>query len=413
MMADRPPRRKVLFLTFTYPSAAGTGTQMRSSALLRMLAADAEVHLLVVSYAEAPGGPHDPEMEALCRQIVYLRVPPAAGAPWPRLKIGADPVQLPTVDCPAESIQDWIVNFYHASGFDCLFIFRFDALYFVHSRIESFPSRELDLDELPSRRESQMDALEDSGLGPRPGRASSAAMRIMEKILLPKFERVFVSSQHEAVEVRRLAGYPHAEVLPNIYTHSAEPLESPPATRREIFFVGHLDYPANSDAVVFFCREILPLIQAARAARGEDVLFRVVGKGTTPALEAVRNLPGVQVMGFQATLTKYYAQAAVVVAPLRAGAGTRLKILEAFTHGRPVVSTSIGAQGLGVTDRKNILLADDPGAFASACVELMEQPELAATLCRGATDLLRSEYTLDALRRRYARIPADEAPVPA
>jgi glycosyltransferase involved in cell wall biosynthesis len=224
------------------------------------------------------------------------------------------------------------------------------------------------------------------------------AMRLMEKVLIPKFDRVFVSSEYEAQEVSRLTGYAHAEVLPNIYSRAIAPVPGQSASRREIFFVGHLAYLPNSDAVVYFCREILPLV---RAAKGEGVIFRVVGAGTSPALESVRNLPGVAIMGFQESLEPFYARAALVAVPLRAGTGTRLKILEAFTHGRPVVSTTIGAQGLEVTHGENILLADEPEAFARACIDLMEQPELAARLCKGGADLLRSHYTQDALRRGY------------
>ena len=307
-------------------------------------------------------------------------------------------------------MPDWIVEFFRSHALDCIFVFRFDSLHFIHQRIDSFPSRELDLDELPTRREAQINGL-DSGArhtGTIRERASMAAMRMMEKLLIPKFDRVFVSSEFEAEEVRRLAGYAHAEVLPNIYSRTLAPLGSQPASRQEIFFVGHLAYLANSDAVVYFCREILPLI---RAAKGDGVTFRVVGMGTTPALESVRNLPGVAMMGFQESLEPFYTQATLVAVPLRAGTGTRLKILEAFTHGRPVVSTSIGAQGLEVTDRENILLADEPEAFARACIELMEKPELAARLCEGGADLIRTHYTQEALRARYSKAEAYPAPL--
>jgi glycosyltransferase involved in cell wall biosynthesis len=304
-------------------------------------------------------------------------------------------------------MPDWIVDFFRAHALDCIFVFRFDSLHFIHRHIDQFPSRELDLDELPTRREAQINRIDDGGPGVSllRERAPMMAMRLMEKILLPKFDRVFVSSPYEAEEVRRLSGYAHAEVLPNIYSRALAPLAGPPASRQEIFFVGHLAYLANADAVVYFCREILPLI---RAAKGDGVTFRVVGKGTSPALESVRNLPGVAIMGFQESLEPFYEQATLVVVPLRAGTGTRLKILEAFTQGRPVVSTTIGAQGLEVTDRENILLADEPEAFAQACIELMEQPELAARLCKGGADLVMSHYTQDALRRRYSRSAAGE-----
>jgi glycosyltransferase involved in cell wall biosynthesis len=400
MTAAIARRRKLLFVTFAYPSSGGTGTQLRSAAVLRMLAARDEVHLLIAGYAEWSGGPPDPELESLCHQVVYLRIPPPPGERRPLLSTQAAAASVPAVDCPPEGSADWILRFYQTHGLDCLFVFRFDALHFILQRLEAFPARELDMDELPSRAQTELSRLAGATSGPR---VAVMAVRVMEKRLLPKFDRVFVASAYEAQEVRRLTGYPSAEVLPNIYGRTVAPLDLPPGPRREILFVGWLGYLPNADAVVGFCREILPLI---RAAKGDDVVFRVIGGGTLPKLESVRDLPGVAMMGYQAALTPFYARAALAVVPLRGGTGTRLKILEAFAHGRPVVSTTIGAQGLDVTDGEDILLADDPAAFARACVALMDDVPLAERLSRGAERLLGSQYSTEALARAYGCSPA-------
>ena len=132
--------------------------------------------------------------------------------------------------------------------------------------------------------------------------------------------------------------------------------------------------------------------------------FESLGAGHMDALECVKHQRGVELMGYQQDLAPFYTAAAVVAVPLRAGTGTRLKILEAFVHGRAVVSTSIGAEGLEVTDRKNILLADDPAAFAQACIEIIDQPKLAEEICEGATRLHREHYSEEALLRCYAKI---------
>jgi glycosyltransferase involved in cell wall biosynthesis len=154
------------------------------------------------------------------------------------------------------------------------------------------------------------------------------------------------------------------------------------------------------DAVLYFCREILPLI---RKVKGGGVLFRVIGMGGKKGLEPVMGQPGVELMGYQKDLEPFYARAALVAVPLRAGTGTRLKILEAFGLGRVVVSTSTGAQGLDVIDRKHILLADEPEAFARACMEVMEDAGLAGRICAEARGLVREQYSEEALARCYAK----------
>lgn len=413
MIAEDSPRRlrkKVLFLSYTYPSPAGSGSQLRAASLVRMLATDSDIHVLIAGYAERVNGPPDPALKELCREIAYLRVQPSreTGWTWPPSSGSAKIVALPTIDCVPGKAADGIIEFYQENDLDCLFVFRFDALHFLYDRLDFFPVRYLDLDELPSRGQAQIARLRQNSQGEvfaASKRTSPAKTLMMEKVFIPRFHRVFVASDVEADEVRRQTGYPHPCVLPNIYPARPTPPGRRATTRIEILFVGSFFYYPNVDAVLYFCREILPLIQEEK---GNRVLFRIVGMGSTKEFECVRDQPGVDLAGYQENLTPFYTQAAVVVVPLRAGVGTRLKILEAFVHERPVVSTSIGAEGLEVTDRENILLADCPAAFAQACIEVIDQPKLAGKICEGATRLHRDHYSEEALLRCYERIMAAE-----
>jgi glycosyltransferase involved in cell wall biosynthesis len=430
-------RQKVLFLSFTYPSFGGSGSQIRAASLVRMLAMHADIYLLIAGYAEKVGGPPDPVMEGLCRKIAHLRVQPPpvpesvaaspraaacrkiansrilpnteAGGPRPLLKKSAENVVLPTIDCASGQVAERVVEFYQESNLDCLFVFKFDALHFVYNRLDFFPVRHLDLDELPSRAQDQIARLkrnfERETLAPSKKSGRVTMQHVMEKAFIPRFHRVFVASAVEAEEVRRQTGFPRPLVLPNVYPARLTRPEKRTTPQSEILFVGSFFYYPNVDAVLYFCREILPLIQEKKR---DTVLFRIIGIGSTKDLECVRKQPGVDLAGYQENLTPFYAQAAVVVVPLRAGAGTRLKILEAFVHGRPVVSTSIGAEGLEVTDRKNILLANAPDAFAQACMEVIDHPELAEKICEDATRLHRDHYSQEALACCYAKIIADE-----
>jgi glycosyltransferase involved in cell wall biosynthesis len=399
-------RRKVLFLSFVYPSFAGSGNQLRSAALLRMLATQADIYLLIAGYVEKLGGPKDQALEGLCRKITYLRILPGAetGGAWPPPRTKAAGVALPVIDCAQEEAPERIVQFYRENELECLFVFRFEALHFVYRRLASFPIRHLDLDELPSRRQAVEIRLKGNPSAPLQKTAQAAA-HLMEKKLLHRFQRVFVSSSVEADQVRRMTGFQRPLILPNVYPTLLASRKGQAEPRNEILFVGNLTYPPNTDAVLYFCREILPRI---REIKGDGVSFRVIGMGRVEALEGVRSQPGVELIGYRENLAPFYASAAVVVVPLRGGAGTRFKIIESFAHGRAVVSTSAGAEGLEVTDGKDILIADDPDAFAHACIRMMDDPERAQQICKEATRLHRDLYSEDALLRCYANITSHQ-----
>lgn len=153
-------------------------------------------------------------------------------------------------------------------------------------------------------------------------------------------------------------------------------------------FVGGMDYGPNVDAVQFFGRQILPLIQReVPAAR-----FVIVGRGPVAAVRELDDGKTVHVTGRVPEVEPYLRQAAVVVAPLRVGGGTRIKILEAMAHRRPVVATSIGAEGLDVESGRDLLIADSPSRFAEACVLLLRDREMRLKLAARAFDFVRTKH---------------------
>ncbi len=149
--------------------------------------------------------------------------------------------------------------------------------------------------------------------------------------------------------------------------------------RNRIVFVASMDYHANVDAAVYFARDIWPALrQRFREGFGEhdapEARFTIVGRSPTPEVLALRNLPGVEVTGTVPDVRPYYREAVAVVVPLRVGGGTRLKILEAMAAGVPVVSTTLGAEGLEVDPGRDLLTADTPAAMVEAIVSLKDQP---------------------------------------
>ncbi len=157
------------------------------------------------------------------------------------------------------------------------------------------------------------------------------------------------------------------EIVPNgVDTEVLRPL---PLIGREknIVIVGTMDYEPNADGVLYFHREIFPLIKE----KVPGCTLSVVGKKPPVEICRLSNVSGIAVQGDVGDVKPYYAKAMVSAVPLRSGGGTRLKILEAMALGTPVVSTSIGCEGLDVENGRNILIADEPPDFAQRVTDLM------------------------------------------
>lgn len=142
----------------------------------------------------------------------------------------------------------------------------------------------------------------------------------------------------------------------------------------EVVFVGSMDMMANQDAMKFFVKEIFPFVR-----REVPATLVIVGRNPSSSITGLAN-SSVVVTGTVPDVRPHLARAHVVVVPLRFGGGTRIKILEAMAMAKPIVSTSLGAEGLPVTDGRDIWLADDPQAFAAAVVALLRAPSERARL---------------------------------
>jgi sugar transferase (PEP-CTERM/EpsH1 system associated) len=166
-----------------------------------------------------------------------------------------------------------------------------------------------------------------------------------------------------------------------------------PAPSRSIVFTGSMDWLPNEDAMLFFCRDVLPLIRAEEP----DVTLSIVGRAPTPAIVRLGAQHGITVTGRVDDVRPYVRDAAVYVVPLRVGGGTRLKIFEAMAMAKAVVSTGIGAEGLPVTNGEHLLLADEPRTFARAVVRLFRDLDRRRQLEAAARALVIARYDWSAV----------------
>lgn len=162
---------------------------------------------------------------------------------------------------------------------------------------------------------------------------------------------------------------------------------------RRVVFVGSMDYHANVDAVLHFVQRIWPEIRRRRP----ELTFTIVGRSPTPEVQSLAAHPGVEVTGTVPDVRPFYREAVAQLVPLRVGGGSRLKILEAFAAGVPVISTRLGAEGLMVTDQVNIILADTAGEMSCALDMLAENETYRTELIRAARELVRKQYDWSAL----------------
>jgi glycosyltransferase involved in cell wall biosynthesis len=153
-------------------------------------------------------------------------------------------------------------------------------------------------------------------------------------------------------------------------------------------FFGAINYFPNQDGLLYFLREVWPSIEK----RDPKARLKIIGQHPTPEILAHRG-PRIEVAGKVDDLRPHLASAAVSIAPLRIGGGTRFKILETMAMARPIVSTSLGAEGIDAEPGRHLLLGDDAASFAAAVSRVLADPELASRLGREGRALVEERYS--------------------
>ncbi len=170
------------------------------------------------------------------------------------------------------------------------------------------------------------------------------------------------------------------------------------ATRpAHIVFTGSMDWLPNEDGMQYFVREILPLVQRAEP----EATLSIIGRSPTPAVKRLAAEAGVDVTGRVDDVRPHVAAGSIYVVPLRIGGGTRLKIFEAMSMAKAVVSTTIGAEGLPVTDGRDIVIADEPSAFAAAIVRLIRDTAARREIESAARRLVVERYDWSAVAQDF------------
>ena len=161
-----------------------------------------------------------------------------------------------------------------------------------------------------------------------------------------------------------------------------------PRQGAKLVFVGHLAYPPNVDAVLWFAKKVLPQVLKARP----DATFEVIGGDAPNSVLSLAARPGVRLHGYQNDTRPFLAEAALSVCPVRTGAGRQNKLIEAFACGLPAVSTSFAARGAEAVADKDVLVADEAADFSQAVLRLLQHPAEGRRLAKQAAALVKSKY---------------------
>lgn len=411
--------QNLLYVTPERPALTGSGSAMRIGMSLEALAESYSVHLLVIQLIGSRETNSLPtEFHKWCHRIEYLpieerereaRIEAAERLENERRHV-SDPAQEKpylTMFATANNIAG-VARVFEDVDFQAVHVFRLITAPFCEPYLSFLgparPACVLDLDDVESKKFLRFALLHEAN-----GAADAAfAARLdaeryarMEREYLSRFDRVCVCSREDQVQVAQEHGC-RAVVLPNAVRLPAVHRNSEPDQTFTLLFLGNMEYFPNQDAALHFCSEILPrLRQNARRP------FRVIIAGPRPSnrVKALAENPEVTVTGYVEDITASYGEADACIVPIRAGGGTRIKILEAFAYQRPVVATQIGAEGLEVTPGKELLLAGSPEEFAGGCLRLMRDEDLGRSLADTAFDWVRRHHTIDQVKACIRDLP--------
>ena len=415
-MASKLTKPKLLFISPILPSSDGPGLAMRPYYQIISLSRIYSIHLLVAGIT--PGRPvYEKDIKKYCENINYICRYRFSGwkfSLWHRLCRLMDNLKYFVKGNDLTFVADSGDKNYlqhdktlakiAGLNFDRVHVFRLYltsvAEIFKNHGLNSFYS--LDMDDIESETRKSISELYLQNKDFIPASRLKNESKIffnMEIKNIHEYNQIFTCSLHDKNTLQKRFPGKVISVLPNVV-----PVPKKVRTHRvnqvfTILFVGTLGYYPNVDGLLFFAEQIVPIL---REKFRQPWRLQVVG--TLPEnkwLKQLENYPEIKVTGWVKDLYQEYEAADIVIAPIRGGGGTRIKILEAFAHGVPVVSTSKGAEGLDVENGIHLIIEDDARLFAQACIQLMTDDRLANELSRQALDIVALKYIPEIINQAW------------
>jgi sugar transferase (PEP-CTERM/EpsH1 system associated) len=379
---------------------------LRAYNLLAGLAARHTVHLLSFQQPGERLLPDSP-LHRLCARLEVVPAPPPR--PWWRRLVATIFSPLPDMALRLPSpeflarLADWLAQ----ERYDIVQAESLEMAPFLLAARRKAAGALLVLDDFNAEYLLQKRAWETDARAPDrwPGAIYSLAqwqkLRRYEAAICRAVDLTLAVSDMDAAALRRIAPGARLAVVPNgvdtsFFREAAEFLVAAQDARErssdespcDLVFTGKMDFRPNVDAALWFAREVLPRVRAEEP--GARVL--IVGQSPHARLGALARDPAVRLTGRVDDVRPYVARAAVYVVPMRIGGGTRLKVLEAMSMGKAIVSTSLGCEGYPVRDGVELIIADAPADFAWAVIHLLRDPARRKQLGSAAREFARARY---------------------
>ena len=369
---------KILWVSpfLPHPGAGHAGGR----ALYQWVAGSARLHEVTLACRIDPKeAPHAADVRGIVRRLelqAFSR--PAAGM-----------LQAPGIAASYARLGRLAVRLLRQERFDLVHVDYLESA-IAFGRPGGVPRLAVAIDELakPARRRFELAA------GPARARAwlvwwMTAAM---QRRVCRRLDRILTLSEQDRRTLVALDSRLSVGVLPFPVGIECGRLDGAARERDHLLFVGAMNRDVNADAVVYFCREILPLVRA----QAPGVRLTIAGATPTESVQRLGREPGVVVTGFVDRLEPYYERATLLVSPLRVGGGIISKNLDAMAAGCPVVTTTIGNEGIGATPGVEVLTADTPGAVAAAVLSLLRSSEAGRRLADAARVFVQERYSIEA-----------------
>ncbi|MEI6102534.1 MAG: glycosyltransferase family 4 protein [Methanothrix sp.] len=397
---------KLLFVTPVPPCITGPGISIRAYNNLRALSIEYEIYLLIIKVSGFRKPALGPEVLEMCHDIVVYTINPLEYF----LKKGISIVFWPRK--PRELLfltgnrLTKINQSFLGIHFDMIHVFRLYMVPYVKDMLElnSGQYLQLDLDDIESitrKRLSKLYELNGEGRVSKRVDLESSQYEEMERAQLPLFDQVCVCSEGDKHKIYEKYKYYRVKVVPNIIDIPNSRGRERKTTLFKFLFVGSLGYYPNRDAAIYFCDQILPII---RKHAPMAFSFKIVGMNVPKKFASyLSKIPEVDLIGPVVDTGPIYEYSDAVVIPIRAGGGTRIKALEAFAYRKPVISTSVGVEGIPVNHEQHVLIGDTAEDFARQCIRLMLDSSIGRNLVENSFSLIQSSYNFEVIRERLGK----------
>lgn len=379
---------KILFLANRIPYPPYRGDKLKIYHLAKRLAVKHELHLLTFTEREEEKA-YRGELEKIFRRVELVHLPKWKGALHAAQGLWS-PLPFQVLYFRSAALQQKLNTLLEEHAYDAIHVQHLRmAPYLAHNK--NVP-RILDLPDAFSLYWERRSKMQRPFLTRLFESAEQKRVLRYEKVL-HEYNLALACSGEDLEYLQQQHGAGKLRLLPNGVDLDTFHEDGHDYSRSHtLLFTGNMDYAPNVDAVQYFVKDVLPLVRKEHP----HVQFVIAGQRPVPAVQALAS-DTITVTGFVPDLADSYRAADVVVAPLRFGAGTQNKVLEAMAMGVPVVCSHIGFKGLGIESGEGAVLATEAGSFAAAVNQLLGDPALRRQVGTRGQEVIRSRFGWDAI----------------